>query len=325
MAGPAVRAIATAAEPYLLTGPRGGAAARLLPRVHHVREWDCPWIGNPAAEPTPRHLRRLERIISDIAPDEAVIFTSFHQSPLPLALELKLAGVGRITALSEDYAGSLLDVRVTSRELPWAVHEVDRALGIAAAAGFELHPDDDALPALIAPRPSGVRPPGSYVVVHPGADAPARSWSAENAAALVRLLDGVGLPVVVTGGPDERALTARVAGGHGTDLGGLTSLPELVEVLAGAAAVVAGNTGPAHLAAAVRTPVVSLFSPVVPADVWRPRGAPVTLLGDQGAPCAGTRARICPLPGHPCLSSVRPEQVLGAVQELLAAESGAVA
>lgn len=325
MAGPAVRAIAAAAEPYLLTGPRGAGAARLLPHVHHVREWDCPWIGNPAAEASPRHMRRLERIIADIAPDEAVIFTSFHQSPLPLALELRLAGVPRVTALSEDYPGSLLDVRVTTRDLPWSLHEVDRALGIAAAAGFTLPAEDDALPALSPQRRSGLRPPGPYVVVHPGADAPARAWPAENAAALVTLLDALGMRVAVTGGPDERALTARVAGRRGIDLGGRTDLPELVDVLAGASVVVAGNTGPAHLAAAARTPVVSLFAPVVPAEVWKPRGAPVTILGDQTAPCAGTRARICPVPNHPCLTEVRPEDVLAAVQEFLAAESGAVA
>lgn len=325
MAGPAIRAVAAQAEPYLLTGPRGSGVARLLPHVRHVREWDCPWIGNPAPEATPRHLRRLERLVSDIAPDEAVILTSFHQSPLPLALQLRLCGVPRISALSEDYPGSLLDVRVTSRELPWSTHEVDRALGIAAAAGFPLPADDDGLPALVPQRRTALRPAGTYVVVHPGADAPARAWPAENAAALVDLLSAAGLRVVVTGGPDERALTARVAGSRGVDLGGRTSLPGLVDVLAGASVVVAGNTGPAHLAAAVRTPVVSLFSPVVPAGVWKPRGAPLALLGDQQAPCAGSRARICPLPGHPCLAGVRPEQAFEAVQELLTAETGAVA
>ena len=59
----------------------------------------------------------------------------------------------------------------------------------------------------------------------------------------------------------------------------------LAEVLAGADAVVVGNTGPAHLAAAVGTPVVSLFAPVVPAARWRPWGVPQVLLGNQEAPC----------------------------------------
>ena len=69
----------------------------------------------------------------------------------------------------------------------------------------------------------------------------------------------------------------RFCGHCGADLAGLAA------VLAGAGVVVVGNTGPAHLAAAVRTPVVSLFAPVVPAERWRPWGVPGTLLGDPSA------------------------------------------
>ena len=68
----------------------------------------------------------------------------------------------------------------------------------------------------------------------------------------------------------------------------------------------APNTGAAHLAAAVGTPVVSLFAPVVPAERWAPYGVPTVLLGDQDAPCAGSRARSCPVPGHPCLDRIEP-------------------
>ncbi|NEC78268.1 glycosyltransferase family 9 protein, partial [Streptomyces sp. SID7958] len=78
-----------------------------------------------------------------------------------------------------------------------------------------------------------------------------------------------------------------------------------------------GNTGPAHLAAAVGTPVVSLFAPVVPAGRWRPYGVPCVLLGDQNAPCAGTRARTCPVPGHPCLDGVTALDVVAAVGKLV--------
>ncbi|MER6925817.1 glycosyltransferase family 9 protein, partial [Streptomyces spiralis] len=76
-------------------------------------------------------------------------------------------------------------------------------------------------------------------------------------------------------------------------------------------------TGPAHLAAAVGTPVVSLFAPVVPAERWRPYGVPYVLLGNQDAPCAGSRARTCPVPGHPCLESVTAHDVLAAVEKVM--------
>lgn len=96
-----------------------------------------------------------------------------------------------------------------------------------------------------------------------------------------------------------------------------TTLAELAAVLRGAGALVAPTTGPAHLAAAVGTPVVSLFAPVVPAARWAPYGVPTVILGDQQAGCAGTRARVCPVPGHPCLNSVSALDVVSAVEKLL--------
>jgi D-sedoheptulose 7-phosphate isomerase len=116
-----------------------------------------------------------------------------------------------------------------------------------------------------------------------------------------------------------------VAGDAGVDLGGRTDLAELAAVLDGADAVVAPNTGPAHLAAAVGTPVVSLFAPVVPAERWAPHGVPTAVLGDQRAPCRGSRARVCPVPGHPCLDAIEPDEVVAAVAALVARTAGGTA
>lgn len=311
LAGPAVRAVrARAEEVVLLAGPHGRAAAELLPGVDRVIEWRTPWIDVDPPPVTREHVARLMELLP--AADEALILTSFHQSALPLALLLRLRGVGRITAISEDYPGSLLDVRVRvdeTRHLP----EAERMLAVARAAGFD---GGDATLAVKRPPPSVVGPPG-YVVVHPGTAAPARAWPPHRHREAVEALSFEGFTVVVTGGRNERALTAEVAGRHGVDLGGMTSLPELAGVLGDACALVAGNTGPAHLAAAVGTPVVSLFAPVVPAERWAPYGVPYVLLGDQRAACKDTRARLCPVRGHPCLSGVTAEQVVKAVRELV--------
>jgi ADP-heptose:LPS heptosyltransferase len=163
-----------------------------------------------------------------------------------------------------------------------------------------------------------------YVVLHPGASVPARAWPPERCAEAVEALADAGHRVLVTGGPGERGLTAAVAGRRGVDLGGRTTLAQMAALLDRAAAVVVGNTGPAHLAAAVGTPVVSLFAPVVPAERWAPYGVPTVLLGDQSAPCAGTRARECPVPGHPCLTSVTAQDVVAAVDKLSTVEQPAV-
>jgi ADP-heptose:LPS heptosyltransferase len=333
LAGPAVRAVAAGAgRVTLLCGPRGREAAALLPGVDQVLVRHAAWIDATPQPVTRAAGEELVDTLAGLAVDQALVLTSFHQSPLPLALLLRMAGVRTIAAISVDYPGSLLDVRHLVDD---DLHEVERALSLAATLGYRLPDGDDGRLAVRRGRSTGGAtsvppdPPGAggtlvggpYVVVHPGAAAPARAWAPHRHAALVDALAAEGRRVVVTGGEGERALTARVAGSAApsrgvTDLGGRLDLAGLAEVLAGADALVAGNTGPAHLAAAVGTPVVSLFSPVVPAVRWRPWKVPHVLLGDQRAACAGTRARTCPIPGHPCLDGVPVAEVVAAVERL---------
>ncbi len=315
LAGPAIRAVAAGAEHVtLLCGPGGAQAAALLPGVDEIVVRRAEWI-DPQAQEVDRagidaYLDRLEAI----GADAAVVLTSFHQSALPLALLLRMAGVGSIAAISPDFPGSLLDVRHPD---PGDVHEVERGLSVAATLGFRL-PSGDAGRLSVRAEDPGFAVPEGAVVVHPGASVPARAWSPDQNARLVQALADAGSPVLVTGAPAERALTAHVAGPprpEVTDLGGRTSLAGMAGVLARARAVVVGNTGPAHLAAAVGTPVVSLFAPTVPAVRWRPWAVRHELL-HVDVPCAGCRARICPVAGHPCLWGVEVADVLAALERV---------
>ena len=318
LAGPAIRAVAAAAEVTLLCGPRGAAAGRLLPGVSDLLTWEAPWID---PEPKPVSQAEVDGLVSELCRrgfQDALVLGSYHQSPLPMALLLRLAGIKRVAAVSEMYAGSLLDVRL--RYDP-ELHEVERALEVARALGYELPAGDggELRVRVEATLPPEVAALGGFVAVHPGVSVPARAWAPERHAALVDLLVESGRRVVVTGGGGEKELTRLVAGrprAEVVDLGGRCDLRGLARVLRSADALVAGNTGPAHLAAAVGTPVVSLFSPVVSARNWRPWGVPVAILGDRDAPCAGTRARQCAVPGHPCLNVVLPEQALDALERL---------
>jgi ADP-heptose:LPS heptosyltransferase len=318
LAGPAIRALAAGAGHLtLLCGPRGRQAAALLPGVDDVLCWHAPWID---PEPGPVVRADVEALVAEIAarePDLAIVFGSFHQSPLPTALLLRLAGVPWIGATSADYSGALLDLR---HRIDDDVHEVERSLDLVRAAGFDLPPGDRG-----ELRVRGVpsrRAADAYVVVHPGASAPARAWEPERNAELVTALTAAGRRVVVTGSPAERELTAFVAAAGAIDLGGTTDFPGLAAVIAGADAIVVGNTGPAHLAAAVGTPVVSLYAPTLPAVRWRPWMVPHELLYVD-VPCAGCRARICPVDGHPCLGGVEVADVVAAVERLVPAEVAA--
>lgn len=319
LAGPAVRAVAAgSSHTAVLCGPQGVHAARLLPGVDELHVFDAPWVG---LEPPPVCGEATRQLVETMAAgryDRALILVSYHQSALPTALLLRLAGIGWIAADSEDYPGALLDLRHQRRPHR---HEAEAALDLALDSGFALPPGDEgALCVLEPPDTTHLTGPDPYVVLHPGAAVPARAWSADRAARAAAALSAAGHRVVVTGGRAEKDLTALVAGDHALDLGGLTDLHHMAGVLAGARVAVVGNTGPSHLAAAVGTPVACLFAPVVPAERWRPYRVPHVLLGDQHALCSGSRARSCPVPGHPCLDGIGNAEVLTAVATLGATE-----
>jgi len=319
--GPAIRAIAARADVTMLVSELGADAARALPGVRGVLVHTLPWIAHDPPPVDASHIARLVHEIERVRPDQAIVFTSYHQSALPLALLLRLAGVPFIAAISDDYPGALLDVR---HHVDADIHEVQRALSLTARLGYEVPPYDDGTLALEIDRDPVALPwpaDDSYVVVHPGAAVPARAWSPDAYRSLVRLLVDNGRRVAVTGSTAECSLTAWVsnasqAGDRVVDLGGATTFTQLATLVSDASAIVTGNTGPAHLAAAVGTPVVSLFAPTVPAARWRPWRVPHVLLGHQGIACAGCRARVCPVEGHPCLD-VAPDTVRDAVEHLV--------
>jgi ADP-heptose:LPS heptosyltransferase len=318
--GPAVRAIAATHERVVfLAGPRGRAAAELLPGIDEVVEWQAPWVDFDSPELTAGHAEALVKQVRDLAAGRVYVFTSFHQSPLPLALLCRMAGVPWVGAICEDYPGSLLNLR---HHVKPGVPEPVRALSLARAAGCALPAGDDGslrirpVPGL-PDRLAGRIGDSPYVAFHPGAAVPARMPTAARSAEMVAALSSAGHRVVVTGGPDERPLTEQVARTCGIDLGGETDLRSLAAVFAGAQAVVVPNTGPAHLAAALGVATVCLFAPVVPASQWSPYGAAVTVLGDQGARCRATRAKRCPVPGHPCLDGISDDDLVSAVRKAL--------
>ncbi len=107
------------------------------------------------------------------------------------------------------------------------------------------------------------RPPRARwgpVVVHPGAAYGAKRWPADRFAAVAVELERRGHRVVVTGSPAELPLAHRVAATAGLSrqqvLAGRTDLVRLADLVAGAALVVCGDTGLAHLATAVAGQVV---------------------------------------------------------------------
>jgi ADP-heptose:LPS heptosyltransferase len=328
LSGPAVRAVASSgAHVTFLAGPAGEPAARRLPGVRDVIVHRLPWID---AEPQPVTQQQFDALVAHLTAgrfDHALILTSFHQNALPLALACRLAGIATVAAMSDDYPGSLLDVR---HHVDDDVHEVERNLSLVAAAGFSAPVDDDGRLAITTAleRRRGPGPgSGGYIVVHPGASVPARTLAPRRWRAVVAALAGTASKVVVTGGRADRTLTGFVTRGMPSrvcDMGGRTDFDTMAQLIAGADTIVVGNTGPAHLAAATGTPVVAIYAPTVPARRFRPWKVPHALLGDQTVECRDCRARVCPLAVQRCLDAVTPARVVAAVGHL-ASERRAIA
>ncbi len=312
--GPALRALAAGGRVTLVCGPGGEGAARLLPGVAEVVVRRAEWID---AAPQPIERSRIEADIAAyarIAADEAFIFTSFHQSPLPTALLLRLAGVPAIAAISVDYPGSLLDTRVTVDD---DRHEVERALALVGARGHILPVGDagdlqyTALPA----RRRGLPP--HYVAIQAGATVPARAWAPAKLRSLVAMLTARDRRVVLLGSAREGALVRDVAARSGAlDLAGATTYAEFASVIRDADALVVGNSAGIHIASAVGTPVVTIFPPTIAPVRFAPWHVAYVMLGDSEIACAGCRARTCPIPGQPCIGVVEPAAVVAALERL---------
>lgn len=161
--------------------------------------------------------------------------------------------------------------------------------------------------------------PGPIVGLHLGAAyGDAKIWPTERVIELVAdLKRRAAMPVLL--GPPETAEAARdvVATTGAVTLVGRDRPALLPAVLAEVDVVVAGDTGVAHLAAALGTPVVALFGPTDPA-LSAPRG-PVVVLR-HAVPCAPCFYRTCPI-DHPCLRGITATEVAEQVMVLARAEA----
>lgn len=103
-----------------------------------------------------------------------------------------------------------------------------------------------------------------FVVICPSASKAERNWTTEGYKAIAQWLKEKGVAVILCGGPSEaeKQLAQEIAaGGHiASNLTGQTSLKELLAILSEASLVLAPDTGPAHMATTVGTPVIGLYA-----------------------------------------------------------------
>lgn len=159
------------------------------------------------------------------------------------------------------------------------------------------------------------------LVLHIGAGTSAKAWPRERWRSLVCSLVSRELgEVVLVGSTADRAAAAEIAAGFSSDYvrdwTGQLELVELAALCRRADVVVGADSGPAHLAAALRTSVVVLFSGTNEVEQWQPRGSRVLVL-NHPVPCKPCHATNCPLADHPCMRGIDPATVFERVAELL--------
>lgn len=240
---------------------------------------------------------------------------------------LALAGIPTRVGLANPKSGWLLTHRAKALEAP--THKASTYLplletvGLAAAPGpYEYTVSDeerrDARAWLAAQAPINGRP---IVVLHPGANWPHKRWAPERFASLAdRLTDVDRVQVVVTGGPEDVALTDDITRGMHHEalvLAGKTSLRQLAALLEQARLVISNDTGVLHIAAALGRPVVALYGPTSP-GLTGPLGDPTrTVVLHHPGCCPRVPCFRPDHPPHPGMRAIAVDEVHEAAVELL--------
>jgi lipopolysaccharide heptosyltransferase II len=330
MTTPAIRALKETVPGRritLLTSPAGAEAAALIPEVDDVLVYDAPWMKATRPRSSSKAEWAMAERLRQGRFDAAVVFTVYSQNPLPAAFLCYLADIPLRLAHCHENPYQLLTHWITDPEPTRTIrHEVRRQLDLVAALGcyteetrlslrFSAAAERRVLRSLQELHQKPARP---WLVMHPGASAPSRRYPAEGfAEAARRLTSQTGAFVVFTGSAAETELIEQIRQmmqGPSTSLAGVLDLEELAALLAHAPLLIANNTGPVHIAAAVGTPVVDLYALTNPQHT--PWQVPSRVLY-QDVPCKYCYKSICPEGHQNCLRLVTPDQIVAAACELL--------
>ncbi len=159
---------------------------------------------------------------------------------------------------------------------------------------------------------------GFLVGIHPWGSWPAKRWPLASFSALADwLVERYDAQVVVLWGPGERKHAEAVVRGarEKSHLAPQTSLSELGVLLARCSLVVANDSGPMHIAAAVGTSTVGIFGPTNP-NLQGPYGPKNAVAYKEGLTCLGCNRLTCP-DGGSCMNRLSLEEVARVVEGVI--------
>ncbi|MBI5667902.1 MAG: glycosyltransferase family 9 protein [Chloroflexi bacterium] len=335
MTTPALRALKSlhpGVQLTLLTSHMGSGIARFIPQIDSIIEFDVPWMRLDGLTGSSQQVFDLINRLKQEQFDAAAIFSVFSQNPLPAALLCYLADIPlRLAACRENPYGLLTDWLPDTEPMTGIEHEVARQLKLVSLVGANTSnlrlsltvPAEAKQASLDKLCRAGINPQQPWLVLHPGVSEARRRYPPERYAEAGRELVRRGLQIAVTGGKAEKALTDEVAehiGVGAVSLGSLFPLGELIGLIEAAPLLIANNTGPVHIAAAVGTPVVVLYAHTNPQHT--PWNVPNRVLyfdvpeaiRSKSPLLAYTYQKTVPQP----VRDTTPKDIVAAVTELLA-------
>jgi lipopolysaccharide heptosyltransferase II len=330
MTTPAMQALKTShldRRITLITSSAGAAIAPLIPGLDDWIVYDSPWLKATAPRPNSDPEYAMIERLRQAQFDAAVIFTVYSQNPLPSAFLCYMAGIPLRLAHCHENPYQLLSDWLKDPEPEHLTrHEVQRQLDLVAGVGsyakdtrMTLHvPHLAKISIQRLLQPLGLNLNRPWAVIHPGATAPSRRYPAEKFAIVARqLIQAHGWQIVFTGTQPEQELVESIQAAMDAPSYSLVAqleLGELAALLELAPLLIANNTGPVHIAAALNTPIVDLYALTNPQHT--PWGVQNRVLF-QDVPCRLCYKSICPEGHHQCLELVQPEQVVEAALELV--------
>ncbi len=309
----------------LLASSSSSSAAEFIPEVDRCIVYNAPWMKATALRQTPKEDLAMIKQLSKHRFDAAIIFTVFSQNPLPAALLCYQAGIARRLAHCRENPYQLLTDWVSESEPQNGIrHEVQRQLDLVEHVGSKTKNKKLSLfiPYFVKKqmieRFHLKKTKQPLIVIHPGASAPSRRYPASKFTKVAEyLIKNRNCRVIFTGTKDECELVKNIQRDLFSlceDVTGRLNFIELTTLISLADVLITNNTGPAHIAAAVGTPIVDLYALTNPQHT--PWQIPHRILFHD-VPCKYCFKSVCPQGHHDCLERVSWQEVVLAAEELL--------
>lgn len=294
------------AELTVFVGPWAKEVYLNNPKIDHLEIFEASWFSRSGKGEGMKNLaNRLKKGKFDLAIDFRGDFRhllAMRIAKVPLRLGYGVTGGGFLLSIMPDY--------------PFEKHAVEKHLSLIEALGIKI--SQRTLEVFVSPKARKKvesilkegRILGGFVVIHPGAGSQAKKWPWENFAEVGGKLRDEGLAVVITGTWGEKEDAEKIAsviGEKAFSLAGRLNLEELIALIERASLFLGGDTGPLHLASALGTPFVAIYSGTNSPELWGPWQGKYFLVRRE-VDCAPCGKKICP--DKKCLTSIKPAEVL---------------